>query len=180
MRIARRGIWVASLTTFTVLATVLSARLTAPAAELMQGPGQAQAAPTHRFLVEIDGIPSTGFASVSGLQANLGVLAYRAGNATSTIKIPGMLEHSNLVLRASITQMSELWKWFKKVQSGSPDKRSMVITLLDQANQAVVRYKVLNAWPCAWRTPAMQAQVNEVAVEEVELAIEGFEREGGA
>lgn len=137
--------------------------------------------PVHRFLVEIDGIASTAFETVAGLESEVHVLEYRSGNFKSTsMKIPGQARYSNIILRASIHDMNELWNWYQDILAGNLNSKNMVITLLDSSFNPVVRYKFVNAWPCAWRGPELLAQESEVAMEEVEITFERFirEREG--
>ncbi|MEW6742701.1 MAG: phage tail protein [Planctomycetota bacterium] len=179
MRIEKRRLWIAGLLLPAMFATVLPGWLYAPPEALDRS--QEQAVSAHKFLVEIDGIAVATLDSVSGLEAKVSVLEYRSGNSvsSSSIKIPGLVAYSNVILRASVTQTDALWAWYKKIVSGALEKRHMVITILDGTNNPVVRYKILNAWPCAWRTPDLHALVDKTALEEIELAIEGFEREGG-
>jgi phage tail-like protein len=38
-------------------------------------------------------------------------------------------------------------------------------------------FKFIRAWPCRYSSPGLNAGANEILVEELELAHEGFERE---
>jgi len=146
--------------------------------DLFAPPANPQAhTPVHRFLVEIDGIASSSFESVFGIESEVAVLEYRSGNYKTAMKMAGQPCYANIVLRASIGEMSEMWNWYKDILSGNTNSKNMVITLLDNSYNPVVRYKFKGAWPCAWRGPELLAQESEVAIEEVEITFESFMRE---
>jgi phage tail-like protein len=63
------------------------------------------------------------------------------------------------------------------VRDGSIDRRNVSITLLDEARQPVQRWVLRNAWPAKLDYSRLDARGNEVAIETLELAHEGFETE---
>ncbi len=51
------------------------------------------------------------------------------------------------------------------------------IQVVDWEGNAVMTFKFVRAWPCRYSSPGLNAGANEILVEELELAHEGFERE---
>jgi phage tail-like protein len=130
------------------------------------------------FLVEIDGITRAFFSEVSGLESETAVIEYRAGDKVNTVrKLPGLTKYANIVLRRGITQDAELWNWRKAVVEGNIDRRNGSIVLLDDALNPVVRWNFRNGWICKIEGPALNASANDVAIETIEIAHEGLERE---
>ena len=86
-----------------------------------------------------------------------------------------MTKYSNIVLKRGITADTSLWNWRKTVIDGSVQRANGSVILLDASRNPVLRWNFRNAWPCKWEGPALSAKSNEVAIETLELAHEGFE-----
>jgi phage tail-like protein len=129
------------------------------------------------FLVEIDGVARAAFSEVSGLESETAVIEYRTGNDNAIRKLPGLTKFANITLRRGVTQDPELWNWRKSIVEGNPDRRNGSIILLDDQRNPVVRWNFRNGWPCKWEGPALNAKANEVAIETLEIAHEGLERD---
>jgi len=129
------------------------------------------------FSVSIDGVVSSAFSEVSGLEVSIDVIDYREGNSKvpTDIRLPGLAHVSNIVLKRGLTSDLSLWQWFAAVMSGVVERRNMIITLLDQADKPVLVWRVRNAWPCKWVGPALNAASSEVAIETLEITHEGLE-----
>jgi phage tail-like protein len=63
------------------------------------------------------------------------------------------------------------------VIEGKTQRLSGTITLLNEARQPTLVWKFYEAWPSKWAGPAFNAKNNDVAIEEMELAVEGLELE---
>jgi phage tail-like protein len=131
------------------------------------------------FLVEIDAVTSAGFASVSGLAAEAEEIEYREGadTLTSSRKLPGRVKYPNVTLRRGLTTNRDLWDWWKTVRDGTLQRRAVVITLLDDARQPVLRWRLQEAWIARIEVSELDASKNEIAIESIELAHEGLELE---
>jgi phage tail-like protein len=127
------------------------------------------------FLVEIDGVASAGFRSVSGLAAEAEVIEYRELGGSHSIKLPGRIRYPNVTLRRGLTTSRELWDWWETVRDGTLQRRTVVIALLDDARQPVLRWRLREAWIAKIETSELNAEGNEVAIETIELAHEGLE-----
>jgi phage tail-like protein len=130
------------------------------------------------FLVEIDGAIRAGFTEVSGIESDTEVMEYREGSdANVRRKLPGLTKYSNVTLKRGVTGDSFLWNWRKTVTDGNTKRLGVVIILLDESRQEVLRWKLFRAWPKKWAGPVLNAKTSEVAIEELELAHEGLEQE---
>ena len=93
-------------------------------------------------------------------------------------KIPGTLKWNDITLKQGITDNMDMWKWRKLVEEGKVDdaRANGSIVMYDTAGQAVARWDLVNCWPSKLSGPAGKADGNEIAVQEMTLAHEGYER----
>ncbi len=137
--------------------------------------------PGYGFLVEIDGLldgtdARAGFSEVSGLGMEIDVIEYRAGNerTASGRKLPGLTRFSDVVLKRGVSGDLALFEWIAATASGSIRRAAVRITLLDEAREPVVAYRLTNAWPRTYRGPSLHAAGSRVAIEELVLCHEGL------
>jgi phage tail-like protein len=144
----------------------------------MPAPARRDPYKNFRFVVDIDG-NRAGFTSVSGLAAEAQVIEYREGadGLTSTRKLPGRVEYPNVTLRRGLTTDRFLWDWWKTILAGSVQRRSVLIILLDDDRNEVLRWSLNEAWIAKIEVSDLDAEGNEVAIESIELAHEGLELE---
>ncbi|HJS69247.1 MAG TPA: phage tail protein [Gaiellaceae bacterium] len=131
----------------------------------------------YSFLVEIDGIASSAFKSVTGLAAEAEVIEYREGSdpVSSSRKLPGRVRYPNVRLSRGLTTSRDLWDWWETVVNGTVERRNVAITLLDDSRTPVLRWLLREAWVAKFEAPEFDASKNEVAIETIELAHERLE-----
>jgi phage tail-like protein len=129
------------------------------------------------FRVEIPGIATSSFSEVFGLEASIDVVEYRAGDAklNTERKLPGLNRFPNITLKRGLTQDISLWNWFNTAIAGNVVPADVAIALLDQADNAVLMWRIRSAWPCKWTGPMLMANSSEIAIEALELCHEGLE-----
>ena len=115
-----------------------------------------------------------GFREVEGLSVSIDVVEYRVGNEKSSgvRKLAGLRRYSNVTLKRGFLTDTRLWDW---IATDPPDKRNVVITLLDEQRVPQVRFVLRQAWPVKWSGPDLIASSSEVAIESIELTHEGLE-----
>jgi phage tail-like protein len=128
------------------------------------------------FRLEIDGTAEAGFSDCTGLESEVSVIEYREGGDFFTRKLVGRPKFGNITLKRGITKSSELQDWHKKILEGLNDRRTVVIILLDDERNEVVRWVAFNAFPRKWEGPQLHASGNEVAIETLELCCDRIER----
>ena len=110
-------------------------------------------------------------------------------------KIPGNLKTENIVLRRGMTISMTMWNWFTKVAGGEwagsnrdfsedvPASASSAgqryngrLVIYDQGSEERARFAFEGAWPISYKIADLKAGSNEIEIEEVELAIDSFQR----
>ena len=130
-----------------------------------------------RYRVEIDGLDAGGFSEVTGFDASIDVMEYREGDMVQTpYKIPGLKKYGNITLKKGLTDSLVMYEWLITGVDGPVDRKTITITSLDESEQPVASWQVLNAWPVKYTAPDFNATSSEVAIETVEIAHEGMTR----
>lgn len=93
-------------------------------------------------------------------------------------KLPGRMKWNNITLKRGITDAMDMWKWRKMLEEGKVQeaRRNGTITMFNTMGEPVARWKFVNAWPSKLTGPSANATNNEVAIEELEIVHEGYER----
>ena len=131
------------------------------------------------FVVGFDGGELFGgFSEVSGLGTDITVADYRNGNdpENHVVKVPGMHTVTDVTLKRGIIDSLTLWDWLTQTQKTGPAaKKTVGITLLDEARDAVQKWTLRGVTPMKYTGPTLNAAGGgDVASEEVVLSIEGF------
>ncbi|MGG6268107.1 phage tail protein [Leptolyngbya sp. AN03gr2] len=148
---------------------------------------------TSRFYVELvlDGSASVDayFMECKGLKYTQEVIEacevtpQRWGRSTAPgrivrTKIPGGHKVGNLTLKRGMTNSLSFWTWIESVQNGNWRDQckdgSLVIYRQDGTQGA--RFQFLRAFPVSYNFAGSNVTANELAIEELELAIEEFKR----
>lgn len=137
--------------------------------------------PKFHFLVEW-GAQSISFSEVSGLDAETEVIEYRHGASPefSKRKMPGMQKFSNVTLKRGVFKSdNDYYAWFNTVNMNKIERRDVIVSLLNEAHEPVMVWKIKNAWPTKIQSTDLKADANEVAIESMELVHEGLSIENG-
>lgn len=132
--------------------------------------------PAFHFVVDWGG-SSVGFTEVSGLTYEVQAIEYRDGASPEfhVTKMPGLQKFSNITLKRGIfAGDNEFFDWLNTVKMNTIERRDLTIKLLNESHEPVMVWKVKNAFPVKMEGPSLKASGNEVAIESVELAHEGF------
>ena len=131
------------------------------------------------FTVDIGAGDELGFSEAELPAGELAVIEYREGadRTNASRKLPGRVSYPNVVLRRGLAGRLELFDWWKAARDGQVDRRNVRITLLDEARAPVQTWRLRNAWPAKLSSSQLNARGNEVVIESLELAHEGFETE---
>ena len=130
-----------------------------------------------RYRVEIDGLDAGGFSEVTGFDASIDVMEYREGDMVQTpYKIPGLKKYGNITLKKGLTDSMVMYEWLVTGVDGPVDRKTITITSLDESEQPVASWQVINAWPIKYTAPDFNATSSEVAIETIEIAHEGMTR----
>ena len=127
------------------------------------------------FTVDLGGTPA-GFNEVIIQDAAVEVITYREGNATTNAvrKFPGRVTYGNVILKRGLSRSQDLFDWWSLSEKGIPERRAVTIHILDAEKSPVKTWKIKNAWPVRISGVHLNAQGNDIAIEELELTHEGF------
>jgi phage tail-like protein len=129
-----------------------------------------------RFRVELDHVQHGGFSKVKGLVRETRVESRREGGVNDfEHKLATATVFGNLTLERGLAD-EYLWSWHEAVVGGRVQRRSVTVTLLDQAGEEVWRFLVEGAFPVKWTGTDLDAASSQVLVESVEMAHHGIKR----
>jgi phage tail-like protein len=133
------------------------------------------------FGVEFQGQVNGAFRECTGLGSENDVVEYKASGPRGEYvikKVPGRMKWNNITLKRGITDTMDMWQWRKLVEQGKLDeaRKNGSIVMFSQQGTEVARWDFVNAWPSKLTGPSANAGNNEVAIEELELTHEGYER----
>lgn len=137
--------------------------------------------PAFHFSVQWGG-EEFAFSECTGLNKEIQVIEYRDGlmKEYSSVKMPGLAKYGNITLkRGVLAGDNSFFDWVKTIKMNKPERRDVIISLLNEEHEPVMTWKVVNAWPTKITSPDLKASGNEAAIETLELAHEGVEIENG-
>jgi phage tail-like protein len=117
-----------------------------------------------------------GFSDVSGLGTEINYSEYRNGNdkVNTARKVPNTYKQEDVTLKRGLIGSTDLFQWIKDVREGNDGRRTVTITIMDEARNPVSSFKLVNAQPKKWVGPTLAAKGGgEVAMEELHLTHEG-------
>ena len=131
-----------------------------------------------RFRLEIDGLDAGSFSEVSGFDATIDVVEYRAGDdpAITPTKLPGLIKYGNITLKWGSSETIVLYDWLIDITEGTIEKKTVTLTALDEEGSPAASWRCINAWPVKYTAPDFNGTSSEVAIETIELAHEGLTR----
>lgn len=132
--------------------------------------------PKFHFQVEWGGA-RIGFTEVSGLDVETEVIEYRDGalREFSKMKIPGMQKYANVTLKRGVFKSdNDYFEWWNTVSLNTIERRDVIISLLNEAHEPVMVWKIKNAWPTKIASTDLKSDGNEIAIESIELAHDGL------
>ena len=89
-----------------------------------------------------------------------------------TLYMPAQVQMPSITLKKGIvrnTSIKVLYNWIKTVQINQIEKKDIIIRLCDEKGDAVISWKVGNAFPVKLDAPSFDAKSNDAAIESMEL-----------
>jgi len=124
------------------------------------------------------------FQEVSGLSFEIETEILREGGENRfEYKLPKRAKYPNLVLKRGLLPGSAFLDWFKSAMSTyftvvlyEFKPADISITLLDEADQPLAIWNVVQAYPLKWAMSDLKSSENALVIETIELAYQYFER----
>lgn len=136
---------------------------------------------SFRFKVEIQGVVEAHFQSVSGLSANIEVIAQPEGGVNTHVhQLKGKATYGNIVLKRGVTTNADFFSWMTSTinNSGKGVPRiSGLITLYNEDGTATTqKWKFKDGWPCKWEGGSFDTTSSAALIETLEIVHEGLEK----
>jgi phage tail-like protein len=151
-----------------------------PAAGPGAGPRPMDPLITPRYKVEFSKLTGV-FTDVGIASAEVTPVAYQytgSDGQPGYLTQPGQRKPPTITLKRGMTTDLSAWNWHKEAIEGgiAAARCNGTISILDVEGKPAAAFNVINAWPVKVSTPALASSGNTPAVEEIQLACEGFTR----
>ena len=127
--------------------------------------------PVYNYKVEV-GSDTIAFSEVSGLSIGYETTTYKespveSGTAGPRIMyMPSQPTTTNVTLKKGVMRgvsVNTFFSWINATQLNQIDKRDIFVRLCDEKGDAVISWKVINAFPTKLDAPTFDANSNDVA-----------------
>jgi phage tail-like protein len=129
------------------------------------------------FKVEIDGIDYGNFVSVSGMGAGAEVSDDMGGMDKNPRKVVGKVKYETVKLVRNADPRDKILKdWWKTVERGSPEQKSLSIVFMDRdGTTEIQRRNLFNCVPCNWLMSDLRSTDTGVIQETISVVYENAE-----
>ena len=133
------------------------------------------------FSLEISGKLVGAFREVTNLGSENAVVEDKSRGPDGKFiikKLPGTLKWNDITLKQGLTDNMDMWKWRKLVEDGDVTKARANGSIIMYATDGkkIAQWDLVNCWPSKLSGPVGKADGNEVAVQELTLTHEGYNR----
>jgi phage tail-like protein len=131
---------------------------------------------TLRFRVKLDGGPDLGnWSKCDGLSVEFDIFEYKEGGENTYIhRIPGRAKYQNLKLTRPVnTDSKQVASWIAGMNS-RVERSTAEVSALDSEGNAIATWNFAGVYPVRWNGPSLDIGNNQVAMETLELAHNGF------
>jgi len=142
-----------------------------------------------KFRVKWDGRYVAGVSKVGALKRSTELVEHRVGGDPSTSrKSPGRTKFEAITLERGVTHDIEFERWANKIWnfgaalgaevSLKDFRKDIIIEVYNEAGQVVLAYNVYRCWVSEYQAlPDLDANANAVAIQNIKLENEGWERD---
>jgi phage tail-like protein len=134
--------------------------------------------PVYNYRVEIGG-EAVAFSEVSGLSVGYETSTYKESPTSGgspgprVMIVPGQRNAAKITLKKGVVRgasVKQLFGWIKTIQINQVEKKDVFVRLCDEKGDAVISWKVVNAFPTKLDAPSFDAKSNDAAIESLELS----------
>ena len=133
--------------------------------------------PVYNYRVEI-GSEAVAFSEVSGLTISYESTVYKESPTASgapgprSMQMPAQRTPPTITLKKGLVRAASikyLYDWIKTVQINQIEKKDIFVRLCDEKGDAVISWKISNAFPTKLDAPTFDAKSNDAAIQSMEL-----------
>jgi|EndMetStandDraft_8_1072994.scaffolds.fasta_scaffold04474_2 phage tail-like protein len=129
-----------------------------------------------RFLVEIEGLVSGGFARVKGLQREIKHESFREGGVNEyEHKLFTQVSYPSVILERGLA-LDDLWNWALAASEGDVQRKNIWIRLQNEHGDKAWAWQLEWAMPVKWAATDLDAASSQVIMESIELAHHGLRK----
>jgi len=129
-----------------------------------------------RFLVEIEGLVSGGFARVKGLQREIKHESFREGGVNEyEHKLFTQVSYPSVILERGLA-LDDLWNWALAASEGDVQRKNIWIRLQNEHGEKAWAWQLDWAMPVKWAAADLDAASSQVIMESLELAHHGLRK----
>jgi phage tail-like protein len=137
--------------------------------------------PSYNYKVEIDG-QTIAFSEVSGMTVEFETTTYKespkAGGPPGprVMRMPAQATAATATLKKGVVRvdsLATLYDWINSTQMNQVTKKDIFVRLCDEEGNAVISWKMVNAFPTKLSAPTFDANSNDAAIETMELMGDG-------
>lgn len=138
--------------------------------------------PVYNYRVDI-GDETVAFSEVSGLNISYETTTYKESPVESgasgprVMHMPAQGTPANVTLKKGVVpsvSIKTFFDWINSIQTNQVEKKDIYVRLCDETGEAVISWKVINAFPTKLDVPTFDANSNDVAIESMELMGDGI------
>jgi phage tail-like protein len=140
-----------------------------------------------KFRIKWDGRYVAGVSKITALKQSTEPVTHREGGDPSTVRVsPSTWKFEPITLDRGVTHDPEFENWAKKVWNADGDaaislkdfRKDLIIELLNEQGVVAKAYKVYRCWVSSYQAlPELDANAHVVAIEQMVLQNEGWERD---
>lgn len=130
-----------------------------------------------KFLVEIEGVSSSGFSHVKLPRQELRPVVYREGaDGAPRVITTGIVAPEYFTVSRGVTTDGSLFDWWKQERDGAAPSRGATVILLDESSSELTRWNLSDCRPVAYWLSPLDAMSTETLVETLAMAAGRLER----
>lgn len=140
-----------------------------------------------KFVILWDNKPVMGVSKVGALKRTTEVVKHRSGGENSIDhKSPGRTSYEGISIERGITHDREFEKWANMVHTFEGDsvmdlagyKKELTLEVMNEKGMVAIRYFLHACWVSEFTAmPDLDANANAVAIENMKIELEGWERD---
>lgn len=135
---------------------------------------------TNRFLLEFDNLVKAGFTRCQLPASTTESVTYREGtDPPMPRKLWTFTRYGDLILESGVTDDTlELAEWREQVERGDLDgaRQDVALIILDEEGNPGPRWEFRDCWPTSYVPGPLDAEADGVAIERLEISVEGMRR----
>ena len=112
------------------------------------------------------------FSEIAGLNIGYESTEYKEATTTGvrTLQVVGQRDVPTVTMKRGIFENSlDLYDWLNSMHTDDFTKKDIIISMLNNNNEAVITWKITNAFPTKFEGPSLDAKSNDVSFQSLEV-----------